>query len=140
LTNLAGNNALESGAIMEAPPAGPTSAFVHPGAAALLDEIGEDELEVLAGFCVWLAHQDIPEARRLAYHAHVERYLSWRAGPGTRAPSATDFALVTRERQQEVRHTLASISLLRCYLLAASHRRVDSANPLWGRLPIELAR
>jgi hypothetical protein len=125
---------------MQARPAGPTGAFVYPGAAAPVDEIGEDELEVLAGFIVWLAHQDIPEARRRAYHAHVERYLSWRVAPGTCAPTATEFAMVTRERPQEVRHTLASISLLRCYLLAASHRRVDFANPLWVRLPIELAR
>jgi hypothetical protein len=113
---------------------------VHPGTVAPLDGIGDNELEVLAGFIVWLAHQDIPETRRREYHGHVERYLGWRAGPGSRSPSGSEFALATRERPHEVQHALASISLLRCYLLAASHRRTDSANPLWVRLPIELAR
>jgi hypothetical protein len=67
---------------MEARPAGPSGALVHRGTVAPLDGIGDNELEVLAGFIMWLAHQDIPETRRREYHGHVERYLGWRAGPG----------------------------------------------------------
>jgi hypothetical protein len=116
---------------------GPASAPAsHAGA---VGGIGEDELEVLAGFIVWLARQQIPEPRRGGYHGHVERYLGWRAGPGTHEPTATGFVQVTAGCGAQARHVRASFALLRRYLLAASHRRTGSANPLWSRLPTELA-
>jgi hypothetical protein len=100
--------------------------------------IGEDELELLTGFVGWLARQDIPESRRTAYHTDVERYLVWRAGSGTPSPTATGFTLTVARRTEAVRQVRAAFALLRRYLVAASFQRVDSPNPLWSRLRIEL--
>jgi hypothetical protein len=102
--------------------------------------IGEDELEVLAGFIVWLTRHDIPELRRAEYHDHVERYLGWRAGPRTRSSTASGFVLAAAGSSRVERQVRASFALLSRYLLAASGRRVSSANSLWSRLPTELAR
>jgi hypothetical protein len=104
------------------------------------DGIAENGLEVLAGFIVWLARQDIPEVRRADYHDQVERYLGWRAGAGPGSPAASEFVVEMVDHPGQPPHARASLGLLRRYLLAASSRRVGSANPLWSRLPAELAR
>lgn len=101
--------------------------------------VDEHGCEVLAGYIVWLARQDVPAARRVGYHREVERYLKWRL----LCADATAAGFLSHRRDlgdDEQRRMLVEVSLrlLARYLLAASSR-ARSSNPLWSQLPREIA-
>jgi hypothetical protein len=82
--------------------------------------------EVMAGFIVWLARQDVASGRRSRYRRYAERYLRWQ----TEHPEQPEDRYHDELRRHgiadaEIRVVSASIALLRRYLIAATAARVS---------------
>lgn len=88
--------------------------MVDPEASTLLDA-------TVAGFIVWLAHQNPPHDERTYCPAHVERFLRWRheqQAKGAQDDAEAFFIHLRLEGQPEVRVAEArtAIALLRQFL------------------------
>jgi len=82
--------------------------------------------EIMAGFIVWLARQDVSAGRRSRYRRYAERYLRWQ----TQRPEQAEDRYYDELRghgiaEAEIRVVSASIALLRRYLIAATAIRVS---------------
>jgi len=80
--------------------------------------------ELLAGFGVWLARQDVAPARRRMYQAHAERFLRWQAegpDPDTDRTRSRYTKLLVRDdlSATDLAVVFAALSLLGRYLVIA---------------------
>jgi hypothetical protein len=82
--------------------------------------------EIMAGFIVWLARQEVSPGRRCRYRRYAERYLRWQ----TEHPEQAEDRYCDELRgygiaEPEIRIVGASIALLRRYLIAETEARVS---------------
>jgi hypothetical protein len=92
-----------------------------------------DELELLAGFDVWLARHDVAPARRRVYHAHAKRFLRWQAGGPAPYPDCT----LSRYTRLLVRDDVGGtdLAMVATALSLLARYRIIAPRAAWTRPP-----